>query len=125
MKKFLKKLFGFLFVVLVIVLIFYFSKGFGLGGGRLSESADKQSGQQNSSAEKGDIPDVIVIKIEEDQVYINGEICNSEEELRSYVEDVNNDTRTFKLEENQSILATHEWVVKVFRDLNINLVTQE
>ena len=58
---------------------------------------------------------------EEDKVAINGHEVADQAELRQYVEDYNSDSRTFTLEEEQSILETYNWVKAVFDELDIQL----
>ena len=72
-------------------------------------------------SEKEVIPDVIVVTIKEDKVTINGHEVADQAELRQYVEDYNSDTRTFTLQEEQSILETYNWVKAVFDELDIQL----
>ena len=43
------------------------------------------------------------------------------QELKKYVEEYNSDSRTFTLEEEESILDTYNWVKEVFDELDIQL----
>ena len=79
---------------------------------------DKEKAEDPRNEE---IPDVIVVRIKEDKVTINGHEVANQEELRKYVEEYNSDTRTFVLEEEQSILETYNWVKAVFDELDIQL----
>ncbi|MDO5455395.1 MAG: hypothetical protein Q4F25_00605 [Eubacteriales bacterium] len=67
------------------------------------------------------VPDVIVVRIQENTVTINGHEVRDKEELRQYVEKYNSDARSFTLEEEKSILETYNWVKEVFDDLDVQL----
>lgn len=121
----------------VLALGIFFSRGIGLfpgngngtgvlpGDGKQEETniEDTQvSEEQRKEAETNEeIPASIVVSIKEDQVTINGHIVENEDELRQYVEEYNSDTRTFVLEEDQSILETYNWVKSTFVTLDIEL----
>ena len=109
-------------------------KGLLPGNGNSTETAQEESASETQEAadpekdtEKAEdprneeIPDVIVVRIKEDKVTINGHEVANQEELRKYVEEYNSDTRTFVLEEEQSILETYNWVKAVFDELDIQL----
>ena len=76
---------------------------------------------QDVKEESSEIPDVIVVRIVQDKVTINGHEVNDKEELKKYVEEYNSDKRTFTLEEEESILGTYNWVKEVFDELDIQL----
>ena len=61
------------------------------------------------------------VSIKKDVVTINGHQVADSEELRKYVEEYNSDSRTFTLEEEESILDTYNWVKAVFDELDIQL----
>ena len=91
-----------------------------------ADAADKAESDVAAEAEAADsqkeaMPDVIVVTIKEDKVTINGHEVADQAELKQYVEDYNSDTRTFTLEEEQSILETYNWVKAVFDELDIQL----
>ena len=91
-----------------------------------ADAADKAESDGAADAEAADpqaetVPDVIVVSIKEDKVTINGHEAADQAELRKYVEDYNSDSRTFTLEEEQSILETYNWVKAVFDELDIQL----
>ena len=122
-------------VVLALGIFFFFflglfpgnGNGTGVlpGDGKQEETniEDTQvSEEQRKEAETNEeIPASIVVSIKEDQVTINGHIVENEDELRQYVEEYNSDTRTFVLEEDQSILETYNWVKSTFVTLDIEL----
>ena len=86
------------------------------------EAADPEKDKEKAEDPRNEeIPDVIVVRIKEDKVTINGHEVANQEELRKYVEEYNSDTRTFVLEEEQSILETYNWVKAVFDELDIQL----
>ena len=84
-------------------------KGLLPGNGNSTETAQEESASETQEA------------AEEDKVTINGHEVANQEELRKYVEEYNSDTRTFVLEEEQSILETYNWVKAVFDELDIQL----
>lgn len=91
-----------------------------------ADAADKTESDGAAGADASDpreetVPDVIVVSIKEDKVTINGHEAADRDELRQYVEDYNSDSRTFTLEEEQSILETYNWVKAVFDELDIQL----
>ena len=52
---------------------------------------------------------------------MDGTECRDAEELKALIEELNDDEKIFRLEEDESILATYEWVAKVFEELGIEL----
>ena len=117
----------------------YFGLGLGngqdTGSGSGTESVQQETDQKAADQAGSDgaagseapdpgeeaVPDVIVVSIKEDKVAINGHEVADQAELRQYVEDYNSDSRTFTLEEEQSILETYNWVKAVFDELDIQL----
>lgn len=85
----------------------------------VEDEAGKEETEKDENEE--DIPATIIVSIKEDQVTINGHPVKNENELRQYIEDYNSDTRTFILEEDQSILETYNWVKGTFTALDIEL----
>ena len=94
--------------------------GIGTGSGEGSTTAQSASSAAASSVE-AEIPDNILITIEEEVVTINGVVVESAEELKKLVEEYNSDARTFRLEEKQSIKEAYDWVKGVFDELGITL----
>ena len=82
------------------------------------ETAQEQKEKETAGEE---IPDNIIVTIRKDKVTINGHEVADQEELRKYVEEYNSDSRTFTLEEEESILDTYNWVKAVFDELDIQL----
>lgn len=146
----IKKIIGFLIaaIVLVAIIVFLVSRflggagggdGMGIGTGvQISDSQESRKsdeGQKNDSADKikdsedkaekdnkeDEIPDNIIVEINEDKVTINGYPVSNAEELKDKVNEYNNDTRSFELVETRSILSTYEWVTDAFDDLEIYL----
>lgn len=68
------------------------------------------------------IPNTVIVIIEENRVFINEAEYKDAEELKTYIESVNNDSRVFRLFEDQAIQATHDWVMDVFRELQVEVV---
>lgn len=128
-------------IVAVALLLFGSNGGFGLfdggrgtgdasGTGTVSQ-AEGTSESQNAqsiieSMTETSVPEqttgVVNVTIKQDKVTVNGEACDTPEALKAMVEKLYADDRTFELHEDQSILATHEWVLKVFEELKITLV---
>ena len=90
------------------------------GQGEAKEAAE-QTEQTEKEEAQSEIPDNIVVSIKKDVVTINGHQVADSEELRKYVEEYNSDSRTFTLEEEESILDTYNWVKAVFDELDIQL----
>ena len=90
------------------------------GQGGAQEAAVQTEQDEKEEAVSG-IPDNIVVTIKKDAVTINGHQVADSEELRKYVEEYNSDSRTFTLEEEESILDTYNWVKAVFDELDIQL----
>ena len=84
-----------------------------------ADEADTSSSANNGS--ETEIPETVPVVITEDKVTVNGRECADAASLKDYVESINSDGRKFTLEENNSILATHEWVLEVFEELKIDL----
>ena len=53
---------------------------------------------------------------------VNGTVCEDAEALKAVVEQINADDKVFKLEENNSIKYTHDWVVQAFEELEIPML---
>ena len=91
------------------------------GGQGEAKEAAEQTEQTEKEEAQSEIPDNIVVSIKKDVVTINGHQVADSEELRKYVEEYNSDSRTFTLEEEESILDTYNWVKAVFDELDIQL----
>ena len=83
---------------------------FGLGPGQGMLPGNGDSVQQEQSESQGEAKEAAA-QTEQDQ----------KEELKKYVEEYNSDSRTFTLEEEESILDTYNWVKEVFDELDIQL----
>ena len=130
----MKKLLGFLFLVIIIailVIMFLFG-GFGFGFGSGDGDGDSGSKSKNEKVEatkedkddkdRGEeIPDEIIVKIDEDKVTINGIKVEDADALKVKVNEYNSDSRTFRLEQEYATVSTYEWVKGVFDDLEIYL----
>ena len=90
------------------------------GQGEAQETA-AQTEQEVKEEAVSEIPDNIIVTIKKDVVTINGHEVADREELKKYVEEYNSDSRTFTLEEEESILDTYNWVKEVFDELDIQL----
>ncbi|MBQ6735786.1 MAG: hypothetical protein IJR00_12875 [Lachnospiraceae bacterium] len=112
--------------VVGIAALLYFGPGQGwfpgVGTGSGEGETTAQSASSALSSVEAEIPDNILITIEEEVVTINGVVVESAEELKKFVEEYNTDARTFQLEENHSIKESYDWVKGVFEELGITLV---
>lgn len=126
----MKKILAILLIVAVIVFVFFkFGGGFGNGGdGEGSEaqsvSSEKKTEEETPQKEEKEIPLTVIVRIDENKVTINDTPVENAEELKKIVEDYNNDSRKFILEENKSILETYKWVTGVFINLGIALSSE-
>ena len=87
-----------------------------------AKEAAAQTEQDQKEEAVSEIPDNIIVTIKKDVVTINGHEVADSEELKKYVEEYNSDSRTFTLEEEESILDTYNWVKAVFDELDIQTV---
>ena len=112
--------------VVGIAALLYFGPGQGWFPGTGTGSGEGETTAQSASSAlssvEAEIPDNILITIEEEVVTINGVVVESAEELKKFVEEYNTDARTFQLEENHSIKESYDWVKGVFEELGITLV---
>ena len=112
--------------VVGIAALLYFGPGQGWFPGTGTGSGDGETtavtASSAASSVEGEIPDNILITIEEEVVTINGVVVENAEELKKIVEEYNTDARTFQLEENHSIKESYDWVKGVFEELGITLV---
>jgi len=84
-------------------------------------SGEEASVVENNSEEEA-ASNIITVKIEEDVVTVNGTVCEDAEVLKAVVEQINADDKVFKLEENNSIKFTHDWVIQAFEELEIPML---
>ena len=100
---------------------------FGLGPGQGMLPGNGDSVQQEQSESQGEAKEAAAQteqdqkEVKKDVVTINGHEVADSEELKKYVEEYNSDSRTFILEEEESILDTYNWVKAVFDELDIQL----
>ena len=142
----MKKILGFIAIIVIIAIIAFliFGKGlgFGLGSGNgdgdgsgqeiveASEdetSSNESSNRQQTEAEEvrsgglSNLPDRITITIKEDEVVVEDIPIENKDVLKEYLEQINTDSKEYFLNDENSILATYEWVKSVFEELNISL----
>ncbi|HOO78771.1 MAG TPA: hypothetical protein PLQ04_00140 [Lachnospiraceae bacterium] len=142
MKKFLTFVVVIALIVLVVMILLgskfdlgLFGSGTAFGDQAKEQEAEteptkeevEEETQDSTKGEAAETDDAgcVVIRIEEDKVYVDDVEMANAEELKQHIEDINTDDMTFELVENQSILATHEWVVGVFDELQITLMTSK
>ena len=99
----------------------------GLGPGKqVVDSKDKDTKENKPEDKKDDnkkaeLPSEITVKITEDKVFVGDKEFTDGIALKAYIEEINNDKRTYKLVEENSIKATHDWVLQVFDELRLTL----
>lgn len=98
---------------------------YGLGNGLIGTgSGSGQNGSETAAQQETgteEIPDTVIIRIEETTVTVNGHECGDEAELKAYLEEIYSDDRIFVLEEKNAILGTYEWVEKTCSEMGISL----
>ena len=126
-----------LLVVLLMAVAFIAAFFFGgTGGGSPERSGNPESGGGTRSVAESAVPTAsadsagegtaslpanITLHIEETRVSVGDRVFEDAAALRAFLESIHNDSRTYRLEEKDAILATHEWVVAVFEELRIPL----
>lgn len=121
-------------VIIIVVILVALSKGFGFGGGGLGTPSDSQKATkaektteavENKTDETQTMTSkVIIVKIKENQVYVDDKAVSDKDALKTYIEELNSNEREFRLKEENSIQATYEWVADVFDELKIPLVSE-
>lgn len=122
----MKKVVGGLGILVLLVILFL--GHFGLGGwgdgkGR-DESDDSRQQASEPDAEQTDSDEVTVI-VRESMVLIGAREFSTPKDLKTYLEEIHNDKKVFRLKEENSIQETYEWVVEVFGELQIQLERTE
>lgn len=122
----MKKIIGVLGVIALLVILLLGRFGFGgPGDGKgSSESGDSKQQTSEPDASQTDSNEVTVI-VRESRVLIGDREFSAPEDLKKYVEEIQNDEKVFRLKEENSIQETYEWVVKVFEELQIPLEKAE
>lgn len=108
---------------------FGWSKGSGTGKSdgevkeeqQVEDKEEKEDTQQTENSEDQKLPDEIVVTITEEKVTVNDKVIADQDELKSYIESMNDDSKTYQLVQNNAILATYNWVTDVFQELQISL----
>ncbi len=127
-----------------IALLLLFGKGFGFGAGGSNgivpggaeiavsqtekttvEAAAEEPARESGAEQPKEIPSTIIVRIEEDKVYVLDELCETEEALEQRIRELNADDRTFRLEDDHSIYATYLMVDELFRKLEIPLYQEK
>lgn len=125
-KKRKKKVVGGLGILVLLVILSLGHFGFGgWGDGKGGDESD-DSRQQASEpdAEQTDSDEVTVI-VRESMVLIGDREFSTPEDLKTYLEEIHNDKKVFRLKEENSIQETYEWVVEAFEELQIQLERTE
>lgn len=120
--------------IVVVAVLFFLKNGFGFGNGSgFGEGANDASAQQETQVESTqesveeteaiesveEHTDVVIVTIREKKVIVGEQEFENEEAFKAYLEEIHTDSGKYELQEENSIQATYEWVVKVFEDLSI------
>lgn len=89
-----------------------------------SEVSSETSESESAGNTEEGIPDVIVVRIIEDKVTINGEEVKDADTLKEKIKEYNTDGRTFELMETRAILETYNWVKACFEEMEVFLSEQ-
>lgn len=96
--------------------------GYGINNGFFDGSGQGSGGDQSGQSTTPDqTSDTVIIKIEESTVKVNDHVCKNEQELKDYLQEIHNDNKVWILEDDHAILSTYDMVVKVCKELNIDL----
>lgn len=95
--------------------------GIGINNGFFDGNGQGSGEQSGESSTPDQTSDTVIIKIEESTVKVNGHVCNTEQELKDYIQEIHNDDKVWILEDDHAILSTYDMVVKVCKELNIDL----
>lgn len=138
----MKKILGIILAVIVVILVLalLLGKGLGLGKGNGSGDGDSKATSQTAvedsveadetdetnqvDASSKELPNKITVAIKEDMVYVEDKQIADAEELKSYIEEINTDSKEYILRDENSLLDTYEWVTNVFDELKIKLGTE-
>lgn len=125
-KKKSKKVMGGLGILVLLVILSLGHFGFGgLGDGKGSDESD-DSRQQASEPDAAQAdPDEVTVTVRESMVLIGDREFSTPEDLKTHLEEIHNDKMIFRLNEENSIQETYEWVVEVFEELQIQLERTE
>lgn len=119
----MKKVIPFIIIAVIVIGLFVFFKGhggFGMGTGSGEGTAYSNENESSTGTEEREKSNLIVVKITEDKVTIQDKDVTNKEELRKYIEDINNDEKTYKVVLHNAILASYNWVKETFDELHIS-----
>lgn len=88
------------------------------------ETEDKKDTEDLTDAanKPEQLPKTMIVTIREDKVFVGDKEFTGADDLKAYIEEINSDEREFKLKDENSILATYEWVTEVFKALKVPLL---
>ena len=122
-------------IAILVAIILFGGKGFGFGNGGdgindgnanvESEVSTDDSQADVTGGEEGDLGTTVVVTIKGEQVFVGDKEFADASALKAYIEEINADGKEFKLKDENSILATYEWVNEVFEELKIQLIPVE
>ncbi len=122
-------------VIAILALLFFggyegvglwLEHGTGAGGAPTDPPVvETEEPAESAAPTEGRDENVVIVRIEEDKVTVDGAACADADALKAKIEALYTDGTVFRLEDNHSILATYEWVKAVFDDLAIPLVSDQ
>ncbi|MCH5324638.1 MAG: hypothetical protein J1E39_05420 [Eubacterium sp.] len=123
-KKRGKGIFIFLLLLIIAALVFMFFNPFGWGGGGafgLGSQNDSSSSSDSSAAADSSEPetDKVIIKIEDEDIYFDGELC-TEAELKEKIIALGTE-KSYELEHPRAIKSVYDSVKSVLAELEDSL----
>lgn len=125
----MKKVVIVVFIVAIIIVLLFLKGCGGFGAGRglgsvfnsksVEQSDEKSTTENAEKSSESQESNEVVVKIVEDKVTVNGKEISNSDELKTYLETINNDLKTYILEQDNAILSVYNWVTEVFDDLQI------
>ena len=82
-------------------------------------TAQPSKGETENGENEEQASGVVTVVIRENQVFVGEKEFAGAEVFKAYIEEINNDERTFRIKEENAIQATYEWVTGVFEELKI------
>ena len=123
-----KRLTVYLVIIVILIILIFLVNGFGLGGKQGSEGDTKQSEAKELAAYQEKLSKQqksLKVIIREDKVYVGEQVFTLEEAFRDYIEGGNNDQREIEITQENALLATSQWVIKVLDELKVTYTVIE
>lgn len=123
-----KRLTVYLVIIVILIILIFLVNGFGLGGkggsGDVSGPAEKdiyEAYQENQAK----LAKTLKVLIREDKVYVGEQVFTLEDAFRDYIEGGNNDQREIEITQENALLGTSQWVIKVLDELKVTYTVIE